>query len=247
MTARLVLAKMNALYLKEHQFTRAVRPRRTKFRKGTIVSSLALAWLASGCASPSGDSSAPKPGSGIAEYRVVTHDAHQAVAETVRSLEALAQPPGQTTSAHPALPGFDRAFHQLELTSIKTRARAEAIIARGQGYFDEWREHLASMTNQTTAQAESQQYARLFEHFQGVRQRSGEVRDEFRPFMRTLREFRARLDQPAGSASGGLAKNELDGLITGGRRVMDKLDAVSSTLDDAEAELQATMLAQRKK
>jgi hypothetical protein len=103
------------------------------------------------------------------------------------------------------------------------------------------------MTNQTTARAESQQYARLFEHFQRVRQRSGEVRDEFRPFMETLREFRARLDHPAGSAGGALAKNELDGLITGGRGVMDKLDAVSSALDDAQAELQATMLAQRKK
>ena len=238
---------MNALHLKEHQFTDTVRRKPTMFEKRSIVSSLALVWLLTGCASPPGDSSAPKPGSGIAEYRVVTHDAHQTVAETVTSLEALAQPHGQATSAHPALPGFDRAFHQLELTSVKTRARAEAIIARGQGYFDEWREHLAGMTNQTTAQAESQKYARLFEHFQRVRQRSGEVRDEFRPFMETLREFRARLDQPAGSASGGLVKNELDGLITGGRGVMDKLDAVSSALDDAQAELQATMLAQRKK
>ena len=223
-----------------------------------IVSSLALAWLVSGCASPSGDSSAPKPGSGIAEYRVVTRGAHRAVADIVQSLEALAQPRGTTLAAtqvaspHPGLREFDRAFHQLELTSVKTRARAEAIIARGQSYFDEWREHLAGVTNQTTAPAESQQFSRLFEHFQRVRQRSGEVREEFRPFMAKLREFRARLDQPSESASGGSKLSTLNSqlstdLIAGGRRVLEKLETVSSALDEAEAELQATRIAQTTK
>jgi len=217
-----------------------------------VLASLAFAWLASGCASPSGDSSAPKPGSGIAEYRVVTRDAHRAVADTVKSLEALAQPHAQTSSPHPALRGFDRVFHQLELTSVKTRARAEAIIGRGQTYFDEWREHLTGMTNQVTAQAESQQYTRLFEHFQRVRQRSGEVREEFRPFMAKLREFRARLDQSPESAGGGSNLSTLNSqtstnLAADGRRVLEKLEAVSSALDDAEAELRATLVAQRKK
>jgi hypothetical protein len=214
-------------------------------RSTVVVSSLALAWLASGCASPSGDSSVPKPGSGIAEYRVVTRDAHRALAGTVRSLEALAQPPAQASTPHPALRGFDRAYHQLELTSVKTRARAEAIIARGQAYFDEWREHLAGLTNQAAARAESQQYTRLYEHFERVRERSSEVRDEFRPFMAKLREFRARLDQSPESAGGGsqLSTN----LIAGGRRVLEKLETVSLALDDAEAELQATLVAQTKK
>jgi hypothetical protein len=216
-----------------------------------VVSSLALVWLVSGCASPSGDSSAPKPGSGIAEYRVVTRDAHRAVAETVQSLEALAQLDGtnlaatQVASPHPALRGFDRAFHQLELTSVKTRARAEAIIARGQSYFDEWREHLAGMTNQPAARTESQQYVRLFEHFQRVRQESGEVREEFRPFMAKLREFRARLDQPRESA--GVGSDLSTDLIASGRRVLEKLETVSSALDEAEAELRATRIAQTTK
>jgi len=217
-----------------------------------VVSSLALAWLASGCASPSGDSSMPKPGRGIAEYRGVARDAHRAVADTVHSLEALARPHAQTSSPHPALRGFDRSFHQLELTSVKTRARAEAIIARGQAYFDEWRSHMAGVTNQATARAESQEYARLYEHFQRVQHRSGEVREEFRPFMAKLREFRARLDQPPQSAGGGSELSALNpqlstDLIAGGRRVLEKLEKVSSALDDAEAELQATHVAQTRK
>ncbi len=244
---------MNAFHFGELQLARAVRRTQTLFRKRSIVWSLVVAGLTSSCASPPDDPSAPKPGSGIAEYRVVTRDAHRAVADTVQALESLAQPDGTTSAAtpvaspHPALGRFDRTFHQLELTSFKTRARAEAIIARGQAYFDEWREHLAGMTNQATARAESQQYAHLLEHFQQVRQRSAEVRDEFRPFMATLRSFRAQLDQPPGSTGGGSAKNDLDALTAAGRRVLEKLETVSSALDEADAALQATTVAQTKK
>jgi hypothetical protein len=49
------------------------------------------------------------------------------------------------------LTGFDKALHQLELTSVRTRARAEAIIARGETYFDEWKEQLSGITNRAVA------------------------------------------------------------------------------------------------
>jgi hypothetical protein len=206
-----------------------------------LVSLLALAWLVGGCASTSSGSSAPKPGSGIAEYRDVTRTARGAVAAVVKSLEALDQPHTGTSLQHPALPGFDRALHHLELTSVKTRARAEAIIARGQSYFEEWKENLSGITNRAVAQAEAQRYARLREHFERVRQRSGEVRDEFRPFMAKLREFRARLDKPGTAAGGESTRQELDGLTAGGRRVLETLDSVTNALNEAEAELHATL------
>lgn len=201
-----------------------------------------LAWLAGGCAAPRVASSAPKPGHGIAEYREVVREGHQAVAVTVKALEALAQP-WTTTSPHPALPGFDRALHQLEVTSVKCRARAEAIIARGQAYFDEWKENLSGMTNRAVAQAETERYARLFEHYERVRQRSGEVREEFRPFMNKLREFRARLDKPMTASTATTATEtagqQLEAVTASGRRVLQALEAVSTALDNAQAEVRA--------
>jgi hypothetical protein len=202
---------------------------------------LAMAWLVGGCASPSGDAAAPKPGRGIAEYRDVARDARGAVAATVTALDALAHPPARTSVRHPALPRFDRAFHELELTSVKARARAEAIIARGQSYFDEWKEHLAGVTNQAAARVETANYERLHRHFERVRQLSGAVREEFRPFMGKLREFRARLDQPPGPTAAVPAGNEPATLAGNGRRVLQALDSVSTALDDAETELRATM------
>jgi small-conductance mechanosensitive channel len=206
---------------------------------------LAAAWFCGGCAAPSGSSAAPKPGQGIAEYRQVARDAHQAVAATVKSLETLAVLPTQTAVPSSALARFDKSFNQLELTSVKARARAEAIIARGQAYFDEWKGRLAGVTNQTTAQAETDRYDRLFAYFERVRQQSGEVRAEFRPFMARLREFRAQLDrspQPTGDAS---PLTVIDGLTANGHRVLQALESVAKTLDEAEAALHATLAAKR--
>ena len=211
-----------------------------------LVLSLAFGWLAGGCASPSGGSSAPQPGSGIAEYRQVAREAHRSVAAVVDSLEAL---PRNCTpaSTRPDLDRFDRAFNRLEVTSVKARARAEAIIARGQAYFDEWKEHLAGVTNQPAARAEMERYAQLFEHFDHVRQRSSEVREAFRPFMERLRDFRAGLDKAPTPPDNEASRSELDALTAGGRRVLQTLESVAAALDDAEAELRATIKSKPRK
>jgi hypothetical protein len=204
-----------------------------------------MGGLAGGCSSPARSSSAPKPGSGIAEYRALTRDAHRAVADTVKSLEALAQPQAQPSTPHPALPRFDRSVQELEVTSFKTRSRAEAIMARGEAYFDEWKAHLAGISNQATARVETERYTRLHDQFRLVRERSGEVRTEFRPFMNGLREFRATLDKSPDSVGGEPSRRTIDTLSADGRRVLGRLDALSKTLDDAEVELRATLASKR--
>ena len=196
----------------------------------------ALGLLIAGCAGPPRAGSQPKPGSGIVEYREITRQAHRAVTDVVDSLEALA--PG-SSGFDRQLARFDRAFKQLELTSVKARARAEAIIRRGQGYFDEWKEQLAAATNQPAAQAETERYDRLYEHFTHIRQRSSQVPEEFRPFMARLRQFRARLDHPSNSAQSESSGAEIAALTASGRRVLKSLELVSEGLDRAETELHA--------
>jgi len=186
-----------------------------------------------GCAGPSPSSTAPKPGRGIAEYRQVAHEVHGAVAATVKSIEGLELPSTQSSLPPGALSRFDQAFEHLELTSFRARARAEAIIARGRAYFEEWRHNLVSNTNQL----ETERYDRLFHSFIQVQQRSGEMREEFRPFMAELRGFRARLDHAPQPAPGLAAKGELNALTARGRRVLETLASVSIALDHAEAEL----------
>jgi hypothetical protein len=198
---------------------------------------LVLGWLSSGCASMSSNA-APKPGKGIAEYREVTRTAHASVAAVVDALGAL---PAAAPSSR--LARFDRAFHQLEVSSVKARARAEAIIARGEAYFDEWKGHLAGITNQTKAGVETDRFNALHRHFEQVRQRSGEVRKEFGPFMAALREFRAALDPDPAVISTPASQSRVGDLAARGRRVLQALDSVAAALDEAEAEMRKTTAA----
>jgi uncharacterized protein YukE len=201
-----------------------------------------LAWLLlAGCAAHSDTSSMPRPGTGIAEYREVANQAHRAVADIVDALEALRDRPREV--ADPQVTRFDGAFSQLELTSMKARTKAEAIIARGQNYFDEWKEQLTGGANQASAQAD---YNRLYDHFTRIRQASGEVRNQFRPFMASLRQFRGRLDQPvAGDAAARASEEEIGVLATNGRRVLQALESISTALKEAEIELHATRYSKR--
>jgi hypothetical protein len=184
-----------------------------------------LCALWAGCASHSDTPPIPAPGSGIAEFRQITQLAHRSVANMVDSLQTVAREPTRADA------DFDRAFSDLELTSLKARSRAEALIARGQKYFDEWKEHLAA-TNQRSSQTD---YDNLYNHFTRIRECAGGVREEFRPFMASLRKFRARLDQPSAARAG--SSEDIDALTASGHRVLDNLESLSAALDAADAEL----------
>ena len=199
---------------------------------------LALA-LAGGCTTSSDTSTVPKPGRGIADYRQVVREAHRAVSATVQSLDGLVLPPTMTPVPPTALSQFDKSFSRLEVTSVKARARAEAIIARGEAYFEEGKSNLGAATNQAGAKVETERQAKLLAHFNRIRDSSAGVREEFRPFMSALREFRATLDPNLAAISAPPAQGRLAGLTAHGRRVLEKLDTVSAALNDAEAEVQA--------
>jgi hypothetical protein len=201
--------------------------------------------LVAGCTAPSGSTLQPKPGTGIAEYRQIAGEAHSAVAAALEALEHLARSQAETSPPPSTLAGFDRALENLELTSFKTRSRAEAIIARGHAYFEEWKANLASVTNQVAARVETERYERLLGHFNHIQERSGDVRTEFRPFMAKLRAFRAQLDRSATPADREQWRTSVDGLSAGGRRVLESLDAVTKSLGEAETELRTALAVKR--
>src|SRR5687767_3815583 len=95
----------------------SARRQRQLHRRRQRMKTYGLACLLlAGCAGPSSTPAIPKPGSGIAEFREVIRQAYQAVADTVDSLEPLRS--RGANKADPQLARFDRAFNQLELTSL---------------------------------------------------------------------------------------------------------------------------------
>jgi hypothetical protein len=59
--------------------------------------------------------------------------------------------------------------------------------------------------------------------------------------MERLRDFRAGLDKAPNPANNEVWRSELEALTAGGRRVLQSLESVAAALDDAEAELHATI------
>lgn len=105
-----------------------------------MTKELCLAWLLvagfcvfEGCASRQNDKGSFRPGGGIVEYRKITDKATHAIERALSSLDTVV---GQSSGCSPeALRALSADVQYLQVESVQTRARAQAIIARGDGYF----------------------------------------------------------------------------------------------------------------
>lgn len=215
-------------------------------RLGAAALALAIVLLNPGCRSTPPEAAAPPaahhpPGHGIAEYRETARMARGAVKDTLHSLEALGRPHPHGQHGHPALEEFDDALLRLELTSVKARARAEAILARGRDYFEEWHQHLNHLTNGAAARAGERQYGRLHDHFVRVEEASAGVKAVFRPYLDQLRELRARFDRRPDLDPGATHRHEVQEALASGHRVLQALDQVDTALHHAGAELRTLL------
>jgi hypothetical protein len=212
---------------------------------GTVIVALALALVNPACQSPPATSAPPASphptGQGIREYRDTARLARTAVEDTIHSLKNLSHPHARGHGDHPALEDFDASLLRLEITSLKTRARAEAILARGRDYFEEWHQHLNGLTNAAAAHAGEKRYGRMHDHFVRIEEASAGVKTAFRPYLDQLRELRARFDRRPGLAPGATHPQELQEAIQSGRRVLQALDAVEAALHGAHGELRAVL------
>jgi hypothetical protein len=181
------------------------------------------------------------PGHGIAEYRETAHLARAAVEDTVHSLQALSHPHARGHQGHPALDDFDDALLHLELTSVKARARAEAILARGRDYFEEWQQHLNGLTNAAAARTGEKRYGRMHDHFVRVEEASAGVKAVFRPYLDQLRELRARFDRRPDLDPALTHPQDLQDALASGHRVLHALDQVDTALHHAGTELRSLL------
>ena len=202
---------------------------------GSILLLLAAFWL-SACANRHGTADAPRPSRGIAEMRRLALGAREAVAKTTVSLDALAQ--ASDKKVHPALPQFDKALQHLEVVSVSTRARAEAIRARGAAYFEEWKETLPK-ADTPAGQAITNQLSRLERQIESLRATLDGARETFKPFMPALRNLRETLDAEPNPQANNASRKAVTDAATMGRRLMQALDEVVKSLELTAAELQA--------
>src|SRR5580765_5200908 len=81
-----------------------------------------------GCATHPDATSAPRPGSGVYEYRQLTSESVTGVLKALGWLEQVSAQAGRCPSK--IVSGFAKQVEQLQVESIRVRARGQAIRAR---------------------------------------------------------------------------------------------------------------------
>jgi len=201
----------------------------------------ALALLVS-CAAKSNSYSGPAPREDLAEYRQIASEARKLVQATLASLD-------RTVAQAPCPPRVFKAFskdvQRLEVDSFKIRARAQAIRARGEAYFEQWQEQLRSVKDPVARQLAEQRRDRLQERFTQIRLDSQQTREAFQPFMAGLRHLRNGLENDPAIAATDSMEELIRRTRENGQKVQTGLAAILGELDAVAAILKPDKTAKK--
>ena len=174
-----------------------------------------------GCAN---NGSTPRPGSRLAEYRKIIVEVQQAAAVNNHALTSVAHASDGEVAR--SVERFDRALEKFEVISIRARAKADAMEARGAAYFEEWQHKISASTNEVARGQEQARETELRQHFDRILAASRQARETFRSYLGGLRDLRTSIVKDPT-----LEKiRAAEGKITGIRDGASRLDRAFATL-----------------
>lgn len=200
-----------------------------------------LLFLA-GCATKPEDRNASAPREDVAELRQIAVDAQQVVRAT---LQALDRTVARTPCPPRAFKAFTKDVQRLEVDSFKVRARAQAIRARGQAYFEQWQERLASVQDPEVRRLAEQRRDHLQDRFSKIRFHAEQARGALQPFMAGLRRLRNGLENDPAAAGTDSMQELIRNTRDNGQKVEADLTAIREELDAAAAILKPAKAAKK--
>lgn len=202
-------------------------------RRSVLITAAPALWaavalgLVSGCATENSIRTRPPSGRGLEEYRHLTVNSTTAILDSLKWLEQLNSQTGRCPPK--VVTAFAEHVEQLQIGSIKVRARAQAIQARGEVYFQAW-----SSGGVEPAEAPlpppADQMSKVRESFTRVKLASQQVGESFRPFFAGLRQLRAELESDPAIIDSEQGKKLIRKSRESGWQVLQKLGALSDEL-----------------
>jgi hypothetical protein len=160
---------------------------------------------------------------GVVEYKQITAQALTGVQAAMQSLDKLgtqAPPPPKLLNA------YCQSVQRLEVGSIQVRARAKAILARGDAYFGDWSESIARIKDPRVREQADRSHTQLEQSFSKIKLASQQAGAAFNPFLAGLRDLRVKLESnPAVIGADPIRKTRENG-----QQVVRELDAINSEL-----------------
>jgi hypothetical protein len=190
---------------------------------------VAATFLLGGCATKDSAESAPRPGSGIEEYRQLTGEAATAVRAALVALDKV------SAASNPCPPKLVTAYvnevQRLHVDSLRIRARGQAIRARGDAYFADWTENMARIQDPQIRERAERFRPELQECFSRIKLVSEQAGTAFKPFMSGLRMLRIQLDKPPPAIADDTTKDLIRTTREHGGEVLQALSGIDKELD----------------
>jgi len=165
----------------------------------------------------------------------VATDARQAMHDALSSLAAVSAHSNRCPPE--VLSAFSAEMQRLQVGSIQVRARAQAMQARGDAYFERWHEHLARVKDPEVRALAERQRPALEESFRRIKLLSQEGREAFGPFQSDLRKLRNALEMDPSSIGAEPTRNWIATAKGNGEHVERCLTSIVGELDSARAML----------
>jgi len=196
---------------------------------------LVAASLLSGCGTTSTYKRAEKTGAGIAEFRAEIVNANKAIDATMKSLGDIAT----TADINPraAFARFSKNVKNLESTADKMRKRSQSMQEKGQAYFKQWEEELATVNNPKVRELAEKRKAKLQETFASIRKYTEPLKAQFDPWMSDLKDLQKYLSQDLTIAGIDAAKDLFAKTTNEGMEVQKSMDALVNELNSVAAAL----------
>ncbi|MCL4181063.1 MAG: DUF2959 family protein [Verrucomicrobia bacterium] len=210
-----------------------------------ILSSPAIAWTALVLAAAqlllatnvtaAGYKKADKTGASIAEFRDEIVNIKKEVDATLLALDKITQT--ANTDPRKAFKEFDKSVPRVDSAAQKAKKRSEDMKTKGNAYFEQWEQELATLNNPEIRQLAQQRKLKLQSTFDAIRSVMEPARDQFNTWLSGLKDLQVYLANDLTINGIDSAKTLITKSKSDGREVQQSLDAIIAELNTIEAAL----------
>jgi hypothetical protein len=198
------------------------------------VAMLAAAVLVNGCKAAN-YKQADKTGKGIANFQAEILNGKKAVDSTLKALDQVAQ--SANTDPRKPYEQYVKEVKNLDSVAEKARKRGQDMKEQGQAYFTKWQQELAQVKDPDVRKLAEERKAKLQESFDKIREYTEPLKQQFEPWMSSLKDLQSYLANDLTAQGVAAAKKLFDKAKSDGVKVQKSMDALVEELKSLSATL----------
>jgi len=198
------------------------------------IATLAAAVIIVGCKT-AGYQQADKTGAGIASFRAEIVKCKQAVDSTLTALDQIAL--SANTNPRPAYENYCKQVANLDAAANRVRSSAQTMKDNGQAYFAQWEEQLSQVKDENIRKLAQNRKAKLQESFDKIRDYTEPLKEQFDPWMSSLKDLQTYLANDLTVNGIAAAKKPFAAAKSNGAKVQKSMDGLVEELNDLAATL----------